>query len=191
MPWVWEISNWYTEKIFSQAATAAASAAVSLATQSGIAVASASGLVQGSLVGSHNAGYNNNKIRSEIQMVAAFEFSSQFLGSTSGTGVWSSCSTTTERPSGKDRLMSSTMEWWWLTDPSGGWIKPNIVWKNHSQQCQKGWKHFSFKKIYNNVKKGQRAVWDPTWQAGGQVERQHRGCPPSFNLFSSSCVIVI
>ena len=56
-----------------QAATAAASAAVSLATQSGIAVASASGLVQGSLVGSHNAGYNNNKIRSENLIVAAFK----------------------------------------------------------------------------------------------------------------------
>ena len=57
---------------FSQAATAAASAAVSLATQSGIAVASASGLVQGSLVGSHNAGYNNNKIRSDLQVVVGF-----------------------------------------------------------------------------------------------------------------------
>ena len=70
---------------FSQAATAAASAAVSLATQSGIAVASASGLVQGSLVGSHNAGYNNNKIRSDLRMVAAFKL--LFLGFTSDTEV--------------------------------------------------------------------------------------------------------
>ena len=45
-----------------QAATAAASAAVSLATQSGIAIASASGLIQGGL-GAHTSGYNNNKIR--------------------------------------------------------------------------------------------------------------------------------
>ena len=73
---------------FSQAATAAASAAVSLATQSGIAVASASGLVQGSLVGSHNAGYNNNKIRSDLRMVVlVVAFKLLFLGFTSDTGV--------------------------------------------------------------------------------------------------------
>ena len=71
---------------FSQAATAAASAAVSLATQSGIAVASASGLVQGSLVGSHNAGYNNNKIRSDLPQLL-WLFKLFFLGFTSDTGV--------------------------------------------------------------------------------------------------------
>ena len=105
-----------------QAATAAASAAVSLATQSGIAVASASGLVQASLVGAHNAGYNNNnkirfRVNRRILRLKSILFTSD---STSGTGVWSSCSTTTELRNGNDRLTSSTTGLWWLTDLSGG-----------------------------------------------------------------------
>ena len=104
-----------------------------------------------------------------------------FLGFTSDTGVWSSCSTTIGRPSGKDHLTSSTTEWWWLTDLSGSWMKPNslshfliktLAWSNKVLSCSFCVDTSFVLKLWQ---KGQWAVWDPIGQAGRQVERQHWG----------------